>query len=53
MNVLGIIFFNSQKDRRTDVKTDFFLGDVEELRFLINKHNTQTRKKVGIIYALI
>ena len=38
MNVLGIIFLNSCKDRRKDVKT-IFLWDVEELTFLINPPN--------------
>ena len=34
MKVLGRIFFKSRKERRKDVKTEFFL-DVEELTFLI------------------
>ena len=37
MNVFGRIFLNSRKDRRKDVKTEFFLWDVEELTFLISK----------------
>ena len=48
MNVLGRLFLNSRKDMWKDVKTEFFLWDVEELTFLIKSlifsfhPNTQT-----------